>query len=349
MLTPLCALLIAAAPAQNTLKLKAPATDALMLLARNASLNVLATPLSGTVEGEFPLQPKDALVRQVLEKLNVGPVVRREDFVFIGREAVSKGFPQANLKSEGRVGFLWEKEITAGQLALILSLSLRRPVLVAAPHDREVVTAVLTDVPADKALAGLAFFLGLPIQVTADGAVAIGDPTAAVTRDCTGFTLTEWTRLSGYYPGAYPFALLQTGGSSCPTETGRTVRTAEGELLQALGPDEPGVMIYRWVSGPKAGTFTRISFEGQTEVRACDDITRDSKLKRIADQRTFATLQQGLVECGVSRSTKAGEFDVIDIDAAGPYIRNTSPGAKNPVVQVTRRGIVAATPPLQTR
>ena len=46
---------------------------------------------------------------------------------------------------------------------------------------------------------------------------------------------------------------------------------------------------------------------------------------------------------------KAGEFDVIDIDLLGPYIRNNSPGAKNPIVQVQQAGIVAANAPVQTR
>lgn len=347
MLTTALVVVLAAAPATDTLKLNAPTTDAVMLMARQAALNLFAVPLSGKVKGEFPASKKDALVRDVLAQVN-DKVTRREDFVFIGKEPPSKSFPKAELGTGPKIQYLWEREMTAGALAQLLSLSLKRPVAVAAPYDRETLTVVLTTATADEALAGLAFFLGQPITIADDGSVSIGAPESAVTRDCEGFSLNEWTRVSAYLPGPYPIALLQTGGVSCPTETGRNIRTADGELLRAIGPDD-GAMLYRWVSGPKDGAFVRIGFDDFNEIRGCPDVTRDSRLKRVNSYKSFALITQGLIDCAVARNQKVGEFDIIDIDQQGPYVRNTSPGAKNPVVQVTSTGIVAASVPVQTK
>lgn len=338
---------LAAAPASDVIKFNAPATDAVMLMARNTSMNVFATPLTGKVKGDFNGSKKDVFVREVLAQLT-DRVTRREDFIFIGKEPPAKNFPKPDLGAGPKINFLWERETTAGALAQILSLSLKKPVAVAAPYDRELITVVLTTATADEALAGLAFFLGQPISVGEDGLVSIGAAEAAVTRACAGFSLSEWTRLSAMIPGAYPAAMLQTGGDSCPTETGRTIRTADGELLKTLGPDD-GAMLYRWMSGPKDGTFVRVGFSDYAEFRSCPDVTRDSRLKRVNKHKSFALMQQGLIECAVSRNMKAGEFDVIDIDLLGPYIRNNSPDAKNPIVQVQQSGIVAANAPVQTR
>lgn len=342
----LVATAVAAAPA-STLKLDAPATDALMLLARNTGLNVFTTSLSGRVKGEFPLSRQEVLIRGVLGQIQE-PVAQREDFVFAGRTFRFKGFPKADITPGPKV-FLWEREIPAGNLARLLSLYLKRPVMVAAPFDQELVTVVLNDATADEALAGLAFLLNQSIAVGPDGELAIGPFGTAVTRECRGFSLNEWTRLSGYAPGPYPFGLLQTGGVSCPTETGRTVRTADGDLLKAIGPDDDAAMVYRWVSGAKEGTFVKVSFEGTSEVRGCEDITRDSRLKRVNALKSFAVLTQGLIECAVTRNVKAGGFEILDIDANGAYVRNHTPGAKTAVVQVTSQGIVTAAAPVLTR
>ncbi|MFL5321858.1 MAG: hypothetical protein ACJ790_19505 [Myxococcaceae bacterium] len=347
MITAALVVVLAAAPAPDAIKINAPATDAVMLMARHAALNLFAAPLAGKVKGEFSASKKDAFVRDVLAQVN-DRVTRREDFVFIGKEPPSKNFPKPDLGAGPKIQFLWEKETTAGELAEILSLSLKRPVAVAAPYDRETLTVVLTTATADEALAGLAFFLGQPITIGEDGVVSVGPPESAVTRDCVGFSLSEWTRVSAFIPGPYPSAMLQTGGVSCPTETGRNIRTADGELLRSVGPDD-GAMVYRWASGPKEGSFVRIGFDDYTEIRGCPDVTRDSRLKRVNSYKSFALIQQGLIDCAVSRNQKVGEFDIIDIDQLGPYVRNTSPGAKNPVVQVTTGGIVAANAPVQTR
>lgn len=354
MISTLLAVLLCHAPPEpapalkpNVLTLNAPATDAVMLVARNASLNVYAAPLSGLVKGEFALSPKDALVREVLDKVP-GKVIRREDFVFIGKEPPSLGFPKVDLGNTARISYFWRREITAGELALVLSLTGKRPVTVAAPYDREVLTTVFNNVPVDKAVAGLAFFLGQSVAIGLDGAISIGEPNAAVSRDCAGFSLSEWTRLSGFAPSIYPLALLQTGSVCCPTETGRSIRTADGDVLRTIGQDG-NAMVYRWVTGPKAGSYVRVGFDAYAEIRGCDDITRDSRLARVNDTRSFALLAQGMIECGVSRNSKAGDFEVIDIDGRGPYIRNNSEGAKSPVVQVAENGIVAANAPVQTR
>ncbi len=347
MIGTLAVTLLAAAPVE-TLTLDAPTGDAVMLLARNAGLNLYASALSGRVKGTFPSKDKEALARDLLAQVQEH-VSRREDFVFLGKVPPAKALARVDLGSGPRITSLWEKEITAGSLARQLSLSLRRPVVVAAPYDQETLAAVLSTATAEQAVVALAFFLGQPITVGADGAVAIGEPGAAVNRTCSGFSLSEWTRLSGFANGAYPFGLLQTGGVTCPAETGRNLRTADGELLRAVGPDDDGAMLLRFATGPKAGTFARVSFTDYQEIRGCDDITRDSKLKRSNSARSFAVLAQGLIECGLSRNTRAGEFEIIDIDSAGPYVRNDSKGAKSAVVQVTDHGIVAAIAPVQTK
>ncbi len=347
-LSGLAAVALAAAPVEQV-KLNAPATDAVMLVARHAGLNVLAAPMTGLVKGDYAATPREAFARQVLEKLPA-KVSRRENFVFVGKEPPSKGLPRvAELGEGGNVPFLWEREITAGQLARTLSLTLRRPVLVASPHDQEVITAVLQNVKVTDAIAALAFYLGQPVTLTSEGFVSIGDPAGAVSRDCAGFSVSEWTRLSGFMPGAYTTGLLQTGGVSCATETGRNVRTSDGEVLRTLGADE-GAMVYRRLAGAKAGSYVRIGFDGLTEIRPCEDITRDSKLKRTNDNRTFALLTQGLIECGVARNTKAGEFEILDVDASGPYIKNSSTSAsKAPIIQVTSTGIAAGSLPVVGR
>jgi hypothetical protein len=136
---------------------------------------------------------------------------------------------------------------------------------------------------------------------------------------------------------------------TCPTETGRRLRTSDGELLKALGPDGNDAMLYRWESGPKTGTYARVGFNDYAEIRACDDITRDSKLKRTSATFGFALLSQGIIECGVARATAAGEFQVIDIDAKGPYVMNPNKAAKATVLQVTARGVGPAEAPAVTK
>jgi len=338
--------MLSASPAPERMKVNAPAADALMLLARHASLNLMAAPLTGRVKGEFPVGNKEVLVRTLLAQVD-DRVVRREDFIFVGKAPPARNFPKVSLGG-GPISYLWEKEISAGQLATLLSLSLKRPVAVAAPHDRELLSVVLTQATADEAVAALAFFLGLPIEVAADGSVSIGEPGTAVTRDCVGFSLTEWTRLTAYVPGPYPLGLLQTGGTACPTETGRTVRTADGELVKALGPDADA-LLFTWVTGARAGRYAKIAFDAYTEIPGCTDISRDAALVRTNAGNTFAVLRQGLVECGVSRGAKAGEFVVQDLDAHGPYVRRASSPAGQDVRQVGAQGTVPAVAPIPTR
>ncbi len=347
MLSLVLASLAAAAPAPNTLRLNAPAGEALMLVARQAQLNLFAGPLTGHIKGDFPVQSKDALTRAVLEKVKE-PVVRREEFIFAGKEPSSKGFPKVPV-GRVRVSSLWEREMTAGALARVLSLALDRPVEVAAPFDREPLTVVLTNTTAEDAVAAMAFFLNLQVTINSDGSVSLGEPGASVTKECAGFSLTEWSRLAGLAPGVYPLGLLTTGGVTCPTETGRRLRTSDGELLKTLGPDGNEAMLYRWESGSKAGTYVRVGFNEYTEIRACDDITRDSKLKRTNPSFGFALLTQGIIECGVTRATLAGEFQVIDIDAKGPYVMNPNKEAKAVVLQVTARGVGPAEAPAVTK
>ena len=338
--------LLSASPAPERMKVNAPAADALMLLARHASLNLLAAPLTGRVKGEFPVSNKEVLVRELLGQVD-DRVVRREDFVFVGKAPPARNFPKVNLGG-APLRYVWEKEITAGQLANLLSLSLKRPVAVAAPYDRELLSVVLTHATADEAVTALAFFLGLPLEVAADGSVSIGEPGAAVTRDCVGFSLTEWTRLTAYVPGPYPLGLLQTGGTACPTETGRTVRTADGELVKALGPDGEA-LLFTWVTGARAGRYARIAFDAYSEIPGCTDISRDAALARMNAGQTFAVLKQGLLECGVSRGAKAGEFVVFDLDANGPYVRKASSQPGQDVKQVGIQGTVPAVAPIPTR
>src|SRR4051794_41150948 len=152
MLIAALAVVLAAAPAPEVIKLNAPATDAVMLMARHANLNLFAKPLSGKVKGEFSAARKDAFVREVLTQI-ADRVTRRDDFVFIGKEPPAKNFPKPELGTGPKIQFLWERETTAGEIAQVLSLSLKRPVAVAAPLDREPVTVVLTTATADEALA----------------------------------------------------------------------------------------------------------------------------------------------------------------------------------------------------
>ncbi|MBM4378323.1 MAG: hypothetical protein FJ086_03340 [Deltaproteobacteria bacterium] len=338
--------LLSVPPALERMKVNAPAADALMLLARHASLNLMAAPLTGRVKGELPVSNKEVLVRTLLAQVD-DRVVRREDFIFVGKAPPARNFPKVALGG-GPISYLWEKEISAGQLATLLSLSLKRPVAVAAPHDRELLSVVLTQATADEAVAALAFFLGLPIEVAADGSVSIGEPGTAVTRDCVGFSLTEWTRLTAYVPGPYPLGLLQTGGTACPTETGRTVRTADGELVKSLGPDGDA-LLFTWVTGARAGRYAKITFDTYAEIPGCTDIARDAALVRTNAGNTFAVLRQGLVECGVSRGAKAGEFVVQDLDANGPYVRKVSAQPGQDVKQVGVQGSVPAVAPIPTR
>ena len=338
--------LLAAAPAPERMKVNAPAADALMLLARHASLNLLAAPLTGRVKGEFPVGNKEVLARELLAQVD-DRVVRRENFVFVGKAPPARNFPKVDLGG-APISYLWEKEITAGQLATLLSLSLKRPVAVAAPHDRELLSVVLTRATADEAVTALAFFLGLPLEVASDGSVSIGEPGTAVTRDCVGFSLTEWTRLTAFVPGPYPLGLLQTGGTACPTETGRTVRTADGELVKALGPDGDA-LLFTWVTGARVGKFARISFETYQELPGCTDISRDAALVRVNAGNTFALVKQGLVECGVARNSKAGDYLVFELDAAGPYFRQASAAPGKGVKQWTAQGAVNAVAPIPTR
>jgi len=275
-------------------------------------------------------------------------VVRREETVFIGREPKSRAFPKSELTSRTPFPQLWEREISVGQFARLISVALRQPVAVEAPADREVLSVVWSKGSAEEALSALSFFLGVPARVGTDGAISLGDPASVVTRDCAGFSISEWTRLSGFAPGALPLGLLRTGGVSCVTQTGSTFRTANGDLLRALGPDD-GTMVYRFIHGAKAGTYLRVGPDSYAEVPPCGTLDRQTRLKHLSPQHTYAVLTEGGRDCAVSRNVAAGEFEIIDIDAKGPMLRNTIPGTPNAVVQITEQGPVGALPPVQTQ
>src|SRR6478735_3863572 len=106
MLTAALVAVLCAAPAAEPIKLNAPTTDAVMLMARQTALNLFAAPLSGKVKGEFSASKKDAFIRDVLTQVN-DRVTRREDYVFIGKEPPAKNFPKPDLGVGPKIQFLW--------------------------------------------------------------------------------------------------------------------------------------------------------------------------------------------------------------------------------------------------